>query len=307
MPKFHVEKSILIEAPVAKVYECISNLHHWNQWSPWLVLEPDAKFTVAEDGDSYAWEGDRVGSGEMKILNRTENQSVDYDLHFLKPWKSQADIRFELEEVDGKTKVTWLMDSKLPFFMFFMRKMMVAFLGMDFDRGLNMLQDLAEDGKVHSSLEFIGETNYPGCQYVGLKTSCPISTIGETMSGDFEKMMGYMGDKTDLINSEPVTIYHKWELTKDRVEYTVAIPVSEVPTDLPSGFFQGSIPETKIYKLRHKGPYKHLGNPWSAIMNLERAKVFKHKKGIHPFESYVNSPVDTDEKQLITDVNFAVK
>ena len=55
MPKFHVEKSILIDAPVSKVYECVSNLNHWNKWSPWLVLEPGATFNVADDGQSYSW------------------------------------------------------------------------------------------------------------------------------------------------------------------------------------------------------------------------------------------------------------
>lgn len=307
MPKFHVEKSILIDASVSKVYELISDLNQWNIWSPWLVLEPEARFTVAEDGNSYSWEGDRVGSGEMTILDKKENKSIDFDLHFLKPWKSQADIRFEITQKNGKAKVKWIMDSKLPFFMFFMKKMMVAFLGMDFERGLKMLKDFAEDGKVYSSLDFIGETNYPGCTYIGITRDIAIDDMPPAMEKDFARLMGYMADKTDKISNEPVSIYHKWELTKGRAEYTAAVPVSEIPDDLPDEFITGSIPETKIYKLRHTGKYDHLGNPWSAMMNLQRAKVFKTKKGIHPFESYVNSPADTDEKQLVTDVNFAVR
>ena len=83
MPKFHVEKSIIIDSSPQTVYELVSNLSHWNKWSPWLVLEPEAKFNVAADGDSYTWEGERVGSGEMKVLKREENKAVNYDLHFL--------------------------------------------------------------------------------------------------------------------------------------------------------------------------------------------------------------------------------
>ncbi|HCX22652.1 MAG: hypothetical protein CMB80_06050 [Flammeovirgaceae bacterium] len=307
MPKFHVEKSIIIDSSPQTVYELVSNLSHWNKWSPWLVLEPEAKFNVAADGDSYTWEGERVGSGEMKVLKREENKAVNYDLHFLKPWKSQADIRFEIKEHGKQTKVIWLMDSKLPFFMFFLKNMMVAMLGMDFNRGLNMLKDLAEDGEVHSKLDFMGETEYPGCTYIGISRETAIDEMGPTMEQDFGMLMEYMGDKTDKISSEPVTIYHKFEMVKGKAKYTAAIPVSEVPDNLPSGVITGHIPKTRIYKLRHTGKYDHLGNPWSAMMNLQRAKVFKPAKGIHPFESYMNSPAETDPKNLITDVNFAVK
>ncbi len=307
MPKFHVEKSILIDAPLSKVYKCISDLNHWNKWSPWLVLEPEARFKVAEDGKSYSWEGDRVGSGEMKILSEEENQSVDFDLHFLKPWKSQADIRFELSEEAGKSKVTWFMDSKLPFFLFFMKKMMVAMLGMDFDRGLKMLQDYAKEDQVYSHLDFKGETNYPGCTYIGITRGVAMDDMGQSMEKDFGTLMEFMADKTDKISNEPISIYHKWELVKGIANYTAAIPVSEVPDGLPVGVVTGKIPETKIYKLRHTGKYDHLGNPWSAMMMMQRAKVFKQKKDIHPFESYVNSPADTDPKQLIADVNFPIK
>ena len=307
MPKFHVEKSIIIDSSPDKVYEFVSNLSYWNKWSPWLVLEPEATFTVAEDGDSYTWEGERVGSGEMKVLNREENKAVDYDLHFLKPWKSQADIRFEIKEHGKQTKVTWLMDSKLPFFMFFMKNMMVAMLGMDFNRGLNMLKDLAEIGEVQSKLDFVGETDYPGCTYIGLTREVGMDDMGPAMEKDFGFLMEYMADKKDIISLEPISIYHKFEIVKGKANYTAAIPVSEVPNNLPNGVVTGKIPKTRIYKLRHTGKYDHLGNPWSAMMNLQRAKVFKPAKGIHPFESYVNSMTDTEPKDLITDINFAVK
>lgn len=307
MPKFHVEKSIIIDSPKDKVYELISNLSHWNKWSPWLVLEPEAKFKVAANGDSYTWEGERVGSGEMKVLKREPNQSVDYDLHFLKPWKSQADIRFEISDHGSQSKITWRMDSKLPFYMFFLKKMMVAMLGMDFNRGLQMLKDLAEEGEVCSKLDFVGETDYTGCTYIGISKKVAIQDMGPSMEKDFTMLMEYMADKTDLISSEPISIYHQWELVKGNAHYTAAIPVSQIPDNLPSVMVTGEIPPTRIYKLRHTGKYDHLGNPWSAMMNLQRAKVFKSAKGIHPFESYVNSPAETAPKELITDINFAIQ
>jgi len=50
---------------------------------------------------------------------------------------------------DGdQTKVTWTMNGCVPIFLFFMIGMMKAWIGMDYERGLMMLKELAEKGKV---------------------------------------------------------------------------------------------------------------------------------------------------------------
>ncbi len=42
---------------------------------------------------------------------------------------------------------------------------MVTLVGMDYERGLSMLNDLTKDGKVHSKLDFTGERIFEGYQY----------------------------------------------------------------------------------------------------------------------------------------------
>ena len=119
MPKTRVEKSITINASTNKVKSIISDFNHWKHWSPWLILEPGCKVRVATDGKMQEWEGNRIGSGVIKVTKESEFV-VNYDLTFLKPWKSVAKTDFILEEVGQKaTKLTWTMDSSLPFFMFF--------------------------------------------------------------------------------------------------------------------------------------------------------------------------------------------
>lgn len=118
MPSIHVEKSIDIHAPKEKLFDTLNNFNHWQAWSPWLIMEPKAKVDVSKDNKFYSWEGNRIGSGEMKITEEDPNEHIKYSLTFLKPWKSKADVQFNLEISENGTKVTWLMDSSLPFFMF---------------------------------------------------------------------------------------------------------------------------------------------------------------------------------------------
>ena len=69
----------------------------------------------------------------------------------------------------------------------------------------------------------------------------------------------------------------------------------------------GSIPKTKTYCVHHKGPYRHIGNAWNALYSRLRAKKFKPNKSLDPMEFYLNSPMDTVENDLETEIHFAVK
>ncbi len=303
----HVERKVTINTPVDKVYSVISDFNHWTAWSPWLIMEPEATVNVANDAKYYDWEGKRVGSGNMKILKEDTNRRVDYDLNFLKPWKSKAKVSFILDSKGDKTDVTWTMDSSLPFFMFFMKKMMEGFVGMDYERGLNMLKELVEDGEIKSQLEFVGTNTFDGIKYVGLKTATTIDELGTQMQSDFGKIEEFMKSNESIAMGTAFSQYHKWDVVKKKVVYTSGVGVKEIPADLPPDFVSGELPKTDVYTLRHVGSYDHLGNAWSTLYSMERNKELKCKKGIHPFEIYVNNPQEVAPKNIITDINFALK
>ena len=307
MPKMNLTRSITINKKPSEVFPLINNFDNWSTWSPWLIMEKGVKVTVADDKKYYEWEGDITGAGNMTITKEVENESINIDLQFLKPWKSTAKVGFTFATEGEGTKVSWSMDSSLPFFMFWMKKMMVAFISMDYDRGLNLLKDLAEDGKVHSVLDFKENTKLDACNYIGIKINGSIDDMKESMSGSFGKLMEFMTDKQNLITNPPFSIYHKWDMVKNTCSYTACVPVSEVPSNLPNGVITGSLPATKTYATHHLGPYRHIGNAWSAMYSRHRAKKFVPNKKIDPIEVYLNSPENTPENELQTEIHFAVK
>ncbi|MEM9326428.1 MAG: SRPBCC family protein [Bacteroidota bacterium] len=305
MPKMHIEKSIKVAAPVDKIFKSLTDFNEWQRWSPWLIQEPEAKVTVAEDGQSYEWLGNRIGSGNMKITGTEANKKIDYDLNFLKPWKSYAKVWFEMKEEGDEVNVTWFMDSSLPIFMFWMKKMMEGFVGMDYDRGLRMFKDLMEKGEVDTDLDIKGETSTSGTKYVGVTTTTSMEEMGPQMAQDLTALGAWTGEHAE-ISGPPFTVYHKWDVVKQRVTYTSAIPVKEIPSDLGT-FEAGDLPDMKTFVISHKGAYKHLGNAWSTGMNMQQNKTFKGSKKQHPFEVYVNDPADTAEKELVTEVHFPLR
>ena len=306
MPKINLTRSITINRPADQIFSKLNDFNAWPAWSPWLMMEPEATVDVAEDAKYYSWEGKRVGSGNMKVLTEEQNQSISYDLNFLKPWKSSAKTKFDLKSNGDSTEVSWTMDSSLPFFMFWMKKMMIAFISMDYDRGLKLLKDLVEDGEVHSKLEFKGISSYEGCNYIGIKTDTTIDDMGPSMEKVFGELHDFFKDKEGIIEGQPFTIYHKWDMVNNKVAFTSAFPVKETPNDLPSHFTSGRLPQTNVYSLAHTGPYDHLGNAWSTLYTMQRNKEFKLNKKVDPFEVYVNMPGETPDNQLVTVINFPV-
>ncbi|MGB3179936.1 MAG: SRPBCC family protein [Cyclobacteriaceae bacterium] len=308
MPDINLSRSILINAPAAKVYQSVADLNHWTTWSPWLIMEPEASVNVERGGNYYEWDGHRVGSGNMQVTNQHENNRVDYDLTFLKPWKSEANVRFEVKEKDeNTTEATWYMDSKLPFYLFWMKKQMEAWVGMDYERGLRMLKDFAEKDEIESNLLFGDVTVYPGCRYAGIKTECTLDQLGDRMGEDFGRLGQFFDDKKEMIAGDAFAIYHQFDIVKDRAVYTAALPLSDLQADLPVEYATGEIPKTQIKTLTHVGRYEHLGNAWSTLYAMERNKEFKRNKKVDPFEVYRNMPGQVPDKELVTEVNFPVK
>lgn len=306
MPKMSVKKSIHIDAPVEKAFNAVADLGTWNNWSPWTIMDPDCEVTVKEGGKAYSWDGPRVGAGNMKVLSETPNQSVDYDLTFLRPMESTAEVRMEVKEKDGGSEVTWLMDSHLPFFLFFKKKKFEMFIGMDYERGLLMLKDYVETGSVPSKLNFLGKSDYEGCLFVGKISTCRIEDMPETMKANFEEVMAW-GVANGRSPEDGIAVYHDYDLKRGITTFTSGVKVDEKPKNIPSGFVFEEQYDTKLMTVEHIGPYRHLGNAWSTLQTMIRNKEFKTKKHYHPFETYGNSPKDTPENELITRIHFSVR
>ncbi len=305
MPKTYVTRSQLIKTPIDKVRENIVNFRHWVKWSPWFVIEPTAEIKYDEDDKGYQWKGQYIGEGKMRLKNKNEN-TINYDLEFLKPWKSKADVSFILEEKNGDTFVTWTMDSSLPWFLFWMKTSLEGFIGLDYERGLLMLKDYCELGKVRTKLEFKGVENFEGCTFIGIRNSSSIAEMDKTMENDFMKLEQYIQGNYE-INGQPFSQYHKWDIKNMSAIYTIGFPISESSKKVDKNFVYGKLPQTKVHKIIHHGPYAFLGGAWSAQESMARGKAFKKNKGIHPFEIYVNDPSKVANGNLITAICFPVK
>lgn len=254
----------------------------------------------------------------MNNSNTGKKGEINYDLNFLKPWKSQSKVAFEIHEEGGSTHVRWTMNGSIPFFFLPMKKMMTAYISNDYRRGLAMLKELVEKGSVPSRVNVAGVKPQPGFQWIGKRSKCPIRSLGESMHRDFMEFQ-----KADSIFAQvgpPSQVFaftHVYDMIRGLCEYTAAVSYDE-PTNakiqsiiaksgLPKGFATGSVPAHQALVVEHHGTYDHLGNAWATAIGRQRSMRLKSNKTVAAYEIYRTMPGSVPNSEILTQVTLPVR
>jgi uncharacterized protein YndB with AHSA1/START domain len=142
-----LQRSIVITAPVEKVYQELVTYKSFNQWSPWYEKDANAQYVYEGPesgvGASVSWTSAEVGNGSQQIIAAEENKRVRQELRF-EGFDDPSFSEFILEEVEGGTQVTWTYEGEMKGFYKLMGLMMESFLGPDYERGLEKLKAYVE-------------------------------------------------------------------------------------------------------------------------------------------------------------------
>lgn len=310
MPAINTQASIEIAASVESIHSVIVNFRTWPVWSPWLYIEPDAQVVyrgaIGEVGHGYDWTGNKVGAGGM-TLTHTSGEQVDFDLEFLKPFKSSARVKFELLQISPSlTRVTWHMYSRLPLFLFFMASTMSGMIRSDFRRGLAMLKDYVEEGEVHSRCADEGVVRLEAVEYVGCTATSPLEQMPDAMKASFSQLSSGLESGAFVSNGKPICIQERMNYRRDTGTCTAAVPVSRV-VNIVSPLVAGQRPGCSALKVVHTGPYRHLGNAWAMLISEARHRKLKVLKSVSPFERYCDDPETTPAMELVTELYLPLR
>jgi hypothetical protein len=156
-PKSHLERSIVIQAQPASVYEELVSFKNFNSWSPWFKIDPNMKHSFEGPefgvGAKMSWDSENpnVGKGTQWIIEAEENRRVKSGMNF-GGMDGNFIAEFILEPALEGTKVTWTYDgdvSNTPMLNAAMGKFFGAFmdsmLGPSLEQGLGALKQKVEN------------------------------------------------------------------------------------------------------------------------------------------------------------------
>ena len=149
--KFHLERSLAMPVPAAKVFPLVNDFHQWRAWSPWENVDPNMTRTYggapAGEGSTYAWVGNKdAGEGRMTIVESRPAEAVDIKVDFTKPFENTSSSKFEFKPEANQTVVTWSMGGRQNFIE---KAMCIVFngkkmIGDEMEKGLSNLKTVAE-------------------------------------------------------------------------------------------------------------------------------------------------------------------
>lgn len=149
---YQAKRSIIINHTLPETFAYLKSIKNQDNWSPWKKKDPNMTQTFegtdGEIGFISKWKGNKdVGEGEQEIVSIVKNESIDTELRFFKPWKSQSIGHLLVDKVDEEqTMVTWGFSGRNPFpfniFMLFFN--FEKAVGKDFEEGLESLKEILE-------------------------------------------------------------------------------------------------------------------------------------------------------------------
>ena len=150
---YTVEREITINKDKKEVFDFIKMLKNQDQYNVWVMMDPNSKRTYkgndGTEGFEYTWESEnkRVGHGLQTIKKIYENNRIEFELHFIKPFEGRSIAYMTTDAVgENQTKLKWGLYSKMKYPMNIMLLFMnlVKMLGDDLSVSLSTLKKVLE-------------------------------------------------------------------------------------------------------------------------------------------------------------------
>lgn len=142
---YEFERKIEIDVPPHLVFEQVTNLRTWENWSVWWKQDTTISATYSGENKGVGARMDWVGSDEMKggleiiscNLDSMRTQFFFNDMSYSGIWKFQV--------TENGTKVSWGMKGKMNFPYRFLTLFIEKMAAPDFEEGLKGLKDYCEE------------------------------------------------------------------------------------------------------------------------------------------------------------------
>jgi len=151
--EYAVEREINIMRCKNEVFDYIKFLRNQDNYSKWATMDTEMRKEYrgidATVGFVSAWESlkKNVGQGEQEIIKIADGERIDFELRFIKPFKSIASVYMITEAFsETQTRLRWGFKSKFKYpmnlILLFMK--MDDLIGKDFTTGLSRLKTILE-------------------------------------------------------------------------------------------------------------------------------------------------------------------
>jgi effector-binding domain-containing protein len=309
--KMNMERSTVINAPAANIHDQINILKNWEQWSPWVKMDPGVKMSysgpASGEGASYSWDGENTGKGSM-VITKSTSEEILMNLSFEGEDGKPSLVSFKFTPSGEAIKLTWSMYSEIsanPMHRWMM-VIMKGMMGDQFDQGLASIKEIAEKMPVKATSESsikVEELPVQAMEYLAIRDTANVATISMKMGTHYGAIMAAM-TKQGLKQQGPVFARYFTD-SETNFDFEAAIPVDK------AGKAEGSIKPGKLAAgkaviAHYYGGY--MGTPAGHIAVKQYLEASNKKVIGVPWEMYVTDPtLEKDSTKWLTEICYPVE
>ncbi|MEJ6583229.1 MAG: SRPBCC family protein [Crocinitomicaceae bacterium] len=154
--KFEVKRSVEIEREPSDVFDYLRYLENHSNFTVWSQMDPNIKQTYSGPdgnvGSICKWNSkdENVGVGEQEITQLVNNEKVECELRFIKPWEYSVKAIFSISDNSKQTTMAnWSFEGEesWPWNITLLFMNMDEKLGPDLEKGLSNLKNILEVNK----------------------------------------------------------------------------------------------------------------------------------------------------------------
>lgn len=311
--KYNVTRSKVIKAPVATVYNVVSDLKTWEKWGPWHDEDSTIVVTYGNKtigvGATSSWTS-KDGPGKMETVGGESYKSIEQKISFMD--NDPGDIFWRFEEVEGGTKVTWGMKAEASPFMFKMIAAMVggwdAMFGPMEEKGLNNLSRLITNMPKLYRLSEVSTVELEPKKFIGYHQKMKINHEAMTKAfTEYISKAGNFAEKSGLKEGDytPAAVYTKYDEASGETEFYIGLILHKE--------FKGTkemselnLTGGKAVKVSKFGNYGD--GDYEAHLAID-AYLNKQKleKSFPMWETFPNDPNTVKPEALQTDIYYPIK
>lgn len=303
--KSHVERSIVINAPVQAPFALVNDLAEWQKWSAWHKMDPKTKYEFSSPSSGtnawFTWNSEVTGKGKMTLTDVKEFEYIKAKVEFDGYDASGADFFFK--EDNGAVKVTWTMESDMgnnPFGRW-MGLCMDKMIGSDYEKGLAALKEESEKTPVGDKVEGFNVElrEMPAQKYLAVENkNVKPEEISIKIGENFMKLDAFIKQNKYTITGYPFTIW------KDMANFSSAFPIAEDVASTKEVKFVSDA-GFSAYVVKYHGAYDKNEHVYKAMDQFIKDKNAKPAGA--PREIYINDPMmEKDTAKWQTDIVFPV-
>ncbi|MGI9260625.1 MAG: SRPBCC family protein [Woeseiaceae bacterium] len=308
-----VAREAIIDAPAATVFSLLNNYRQVNEWAPFSEDDPNARVDISGPpsgvGATATWSGRIIGQGRETITESVEFERIVSETFAGEDVMASSEI--ELEEVGGKTRITWRWQRH--FGLNLAGRYFGVFLdgirGPQLEKDLARLADMAERMPPADFSDLVIEHIFvetSDIAYVTTTSEPEAAAISEAMSDSFFDILDFIKRNSLTEAGAPISITRNF--SGARLVFDAGIPIRGLTSATPrteNAVKLGTTYEGSVIRVQHVGAYGSLAG------THEKIAAYLAAKGIvrngDAWESYVSDPNRTDESGLITYIYYPIR